>query len=196
MMYTDQNFVISHYFNSISYLMKTISAKMPTAADGFEEFKVRGSALRHIGESLAAVQGNFLLIASLVKGCGFQLKHFALSLKADQHHMVPACGAHNPRSPLAESGYLWEGISTLFLLIANSYKNTDLHKGMEGLSYDIKNFSKTLGEYRIAMEESEFLRAANILTEASVNLNKVGSSFSRTAKYFGLNSRPLTNDQS
>lgn len=188
---------------------------MPTAADGFEEFKVRGSALRHIGESLAAVskqfdlsanallttspsavQGNFLLIASLVKGCGFQLKHFALSLKADQHHMVPACGAHNPRSPLAESGYLWEGISTLFLLIANSYKNTDLHKGMEGLSYDIKNFSKTLGEYRIAMEESEFLRAANILTEASVNLNKVGSSFSRTAKYFGLNSRPLTNDQS
>ncbi|MGE7849324.1 hypothetical protein [Bacillus cereus] len=192
------NQTMAHHFNSMEVVLRTISIKMPKAADGFEEFKVRGSALRHMGVSiecianqfrliseafkvgdLDAIHGNFVLIASLLEGCSFQLKHFGLSLKSDHHHMVPACGAHNPRSPVAESGFLWEGISHLFSSLSIQLKNNEynLNNNFEVISKNIKNFSDVLGKYRKTMEESDFALSAEHLLTASDKLGTVGESF-------------------
>lgn len=122
--------IVAHEFKSIANILRLIAKKYPASADGFEEFQVRGSALRHMGVSVdhmadqfelaaqafmdeipSGAAANMELVSSLFGGCSFQLAHFGLSLKSDHHHMVPMCGAHNPRSPTAEAGFLWQGVS-------------------------------------------------------------------------------------
>ncbi len=196
---SDENRVseVPHYLDAIACVLKTIAQKLPSAADGFEEFHVRGSALRHMGVSVScmaeqfemaarafregipnAVRGNFILISSLLSGCAFQLKHFGLSLKSDHHHMVPMCGAHNPRSPQAESGFLWEGISNLLSLVATIFDEREAGLGTElnQLSADIKQFSDVIANYRSAMEASEFALAAEHLDTASSRLDVAAES--------------------
>ncbi|QIW22505.1 hypothetical protein [Bacillus thuringiensis] len=189
---------MSHHFNSMESVLRTISIKMPAAADGFEDFKVDGSALRHMGvtiESIAnqfnfisqaiisgklnAIYGNFMLISYLVEGCSFQLKHFGLSLKSQQHHIVPMCGANNPRRPVAENGFLLESISNLLYALSNHLDkdHVDLEKSLKLSATDIKTFTNVIGGYRKAMEDSNLWLAGEYLLNASENLEKVGKSF-------------------
>jgi hypothetical protein len=182
---------VPHYLDATAGVLKTISQKFSSAADGFEEFHVRGSALRHMGVSVFcmadqfemaarafrnempnAARGNFILISSLLSGCAFQLKHFGLSLKSDHHHMVPTCGAHNQRSPTAESGFLWEGISNLLSRVATIFdeKEAGLGTELKQFSVDLKQFADAIADYRGAMEVSEFALAAEHLDTASNRL--------------------------
>ena len=181
------NSKIAADFKAIAIVINTISLKMAMAADGFEEFQVRGSALRHIKDSLKCISeqfdlmsthlnennncfcsSNFILIGALFNGCSFQMKHFSMALRSDQHHMVPMCGAHNPRSPIAESGYLWDGIGeTLFYI---PYETNALNFSIQSLGRSIKEYSYSLAKYRESMENSEFIDAANYLEEASKRL--------------------------
>lgn len=181
------NSKIAADFKAIALVINTISLKMAMAADGFEEFQVRGSALRHIKDSLKCISeqfelmsthlnennnyfctSNFILIGALFNGCSFQMKHFSLALRSDQHHMVPMCGAHNPRSPIAESGYLWEGIGDTLLYIP--YETNELCFSIQSLGSSIKDYSYSLAKYRESMEKSAFIDAANHLEDASKGL--------------------------
>ena len=186
--------LISHELMSMANILRLVAKKHPASADGFEEFQVRGSALRHIGVSVdymadqlelaaqafledipSAGAANMELVSSLFKGCGFQLKHFGLSLKSDHHHMVPMCGAHNPRSPIAESGFLWEGVSKVAKSIAEHSKqiDQDLSNSFNMAADELATFADSIAQYRQAMEESEFAKAAMLLSDASEVLANV-----------------------
>lgn len=197
---------VPHHLEAIASVLRTISQKLTAAADGFEEFQVRGSALRHMGVSIdcmadqfdrtadafrqnmpSAATSNFTLISSLISGSAFQLKHFGLSLATDHHHMVPMCGAHNPRSPVAESAFLWSGISEALSIVAEilDHNLPDTGRELAALSSDILKFSQGLAEYRDAMEDSNFELAAEHLGAASELLAEAaisGSKFSAALK--------------
>ena len=50
---------VPYHLESIAGILDVVSQKLPAAADGFEEFQVRGSALRHMGVSVAGVSDQF-----------------------------------------------------------------------------------------------------------------------------------------
>lgn len=190
----DDSKLIAHDLSSVSNIIRLIAKKYPASADGFEEFQVRGSALRHMGVSIEhmadqvdmaasafcdgiplAAASNIDLLSAIFEGCSFQLRHFGLSLKSDHHHMVPMCGAHNPRSPTSETGYLWAGIAGIFAGIGIHSRglSTGLSDSFTTLSGELTTFADGLGLYREAMEESRFAKAAKHLENCSQLMGKV-----------------------
>ena len=186
--------VVAHDFKSMANILRLIAKKYPASADGFEEFQVRGSALRHMGVSVehmadqfelaaqafleeipSGAASNMNLVGSLFEGCSFQLSHFGLSLKSDHHHMVPMCGAHNPRSPIAEAGFLWRGVSKVATAVSEHTQpiNDNLSAAFGGVAESLEAFSDGVGLYREAMEESRFAEAAERLGQASRLLSDV-----------------------
>lgn len=188
--------VVAHEFKSMANILRLIAKKYPASADGFEEFQVRGAALRHMGVSVehmadqfdlaaqafmeempSAAASNMDLVGSLFEGCSFQLFHFSLSLKSDHHHMVPMCGAHNVRSPVAEAGFLWQGVSKVAVAVSEHTRSIDgaVSESFESFASSLQAFSDGIGLYREAMEDSRFAEAADQIDQASRLLSDVAA---------------------